>query len=67
MHEKTDEVVDRIYELYGSHTGHLFGLTPEHKGAVRGIVNVTIKIIEKKYEEEGRRRLIEIMDKLKKP
>lgn len=36
------EITDKIYKLYGSDSGYLFGIKPEYKSVVESIVSLTI-------------------------
>ena len=40
--EKLNEIVADIYQRYGSHTGYLFGILPENKVAVKGVIKVVL-------------------------
>lgn len=47
-HEQRAEVITaEIYAAYASSTGHLFGITPELRHAVKAIVDTTIDIMER--------------------
>jgi len=43
--EEIDKIIERIYEVYGSSTGWLFGIPSDLKEAVRVIVKVPLTII----------------------
>ena len=40
--DKAKEITNIIYNAYGSHSGYLFGLSPEQREAVEAIVQSTI-------------------------
>ena len=42
-----EAIADAIYRGYGSDTGYLFGIPPEHEKAVRSIIKLAIT----KYKE----------------
>ena len=41
--EKAKAVTQKIYNAYGSGTGYLFGIPPEHRYAVEAIVDVVLE------------------------
>ena len=44
MEEIVLRITDKIYGLYGSGSGHLFGLSPEKRPVVEAIVKATLEI-----------------------
>ena len=46
MEEKVDKIVEGMYILYGTGSGHLFWLKPDDKPIVEAIVKATLSIIE---------------------
>jgi len=38
-------IANKIIKIYGSDSGHLFGIPPEKKYAIEAIVQVTIEIL----------------------
>lgn len=44
--QKIEKITARIYDMYGSHTGYLFGIEPRHRGSVESVVKVTLAIME---------------------
>ena len=51
--DQVQKVMDYIYTLYGSSSGHLFGLPPEHKKSVEAIVKVVLSMLTEETEEKG--------------
>ena len=59
-----DNIVRRIYQAYGTHSGCLFGLRPEQEAIVEAIVKATMdciddleyaKMVTRKWETEEKR------------
>jgi hypothetical protein len=49
--DNAKEITNIIYKMYGSDSGWLFGLSPDHKEAVEAIVEASIWIHKKELEE----------------
>lgn len=49
--EGADRITSKIYKLYGSDTGYLFGIEPEHKAAVKSIVQLVLEMEKDKDNE----------------
>ena len=50
--EKAKKVTEGIYGAYGSGTGYLFGIPPEHRRAVEAIVDIVLGLeCEEEVEE----------------
>lgn len=45
-------IANKIYAVYGSDSGHLFGLLPNERHSVEAIVQATIEIFMSKYPHE---------------
>ena len=41
-------IANKIYRMYGSDSGYLFGISPEKKPFVEAIIQATIEILKKK-------------------
>lgn len=44
--EKADTILNRLYSLYSSYYGSLFGIPPEYKQGVRAVVEAVLTIYE---------------------
>ena len=51
--QKAKDFTRILYKAYGSHSGYLFGITPDKKEAVEAIVQVTIDMCKDKIGEIG--------------
>ena len=50
--ERAKGITEKIYLYYGSGTGYLFGIPPEHRRAVESIVEIVLSFECKEEEEE---------------
>jgi len=51
-------ITERIYRMYGSGTGVLFGLSPEKRCTVESIVEIALEL----YENEFREKIEDVVD-----
>ena len=40
--KEVDDVVKKVYLVYGSSSGGLFGISSSHRGAIRGIIKAVL-------------------------
>ena len=50
--EKAKKLVEELYHFWGSGTGYLFGIPPEHRRAVESIVDIVLGLEEAEEVEE---------------
>jgi hypothetical protein len=55
-------ITERIYRMYGSESGVLFGLPPEKRRVVESIVGIALEL----YENEFREKIEDVVDVLKR-
>ena len=46
LNEKVLEITEALYYFYGSSSGYLFGIEPQHRKAVSAIVKLTLRAVE---------------------
>jgi hypothetical protein len=46
-------ITERIYRMYGSETGVLFGLLPEKRRTVESIIEIALELYENEFREQG--------------
>jgi len=49
-------IAERIYRMYGSGTGVLFGLSPEKRRTVESIVEIALELYESEFAREIKRK-----------
>jgi len=45
--ERLDKLVEKIYALYGSDSGYLFGIPPCQRPGVAAVIRMTARLIER--------------------